>query len=137
MLTKSHLGVYAIIEKDDRLLLVKKTRGPYTGMWDLPGGSPAHGETLFQTLQREVVEETGIEIAEVTSHSNHAFLLEYIDGVNLISFHHTCLIYKVTVFDLSNYTDLVNEEDVSGCAWIERSKLNLLGLSRVVRCVFP
>ena len=132
--TKFHLGIYAIIEKGQRILLVKKSRGPYRGMWDLPGGRPAHGETIPQTLQREVREETGIELIDVVPHTNQAFVVEYKDGEETISLHHTCLIYKATQFDSSQFQENINQEDVSGCSWIEKSQLTHLPLSKVVSC---
>lgn len=136
--TQFHLGIYAIIEKGQSILLVKKARGPYRGMWDLPGGRPAHGETIPQTLQREVREETGIELIDVASHTNQAFVVEYKDGEEAISLHHTCLIYKATQFDSSQFQENITEEDVAGCAWIEKSQLPLLSLSKVVlRALYP
>lgn len=132
--TKFHLGIYAIIEKGQCILLVKKSRGPYRGMWDLPGGRPAHGETILQTLQREVIEETGIELIDVVPYSNQAFVVEYKDGEEAISLHHTCLIYKATQFDSSQFQENIAEEDVVGCAWIEKSQLTDLPLSKVVLC---
>ena len=58
---KSHLGVYAFIwdEKHEALLLIKKARGPYTGCYDLPGGTIEPGELIEETLAREIQEETG------------------------------------------------------------------------------
>lgn len=41
---KFHLGIYAITTKGDSVLLVKT--GHYRGKWDLPGGSPLHGESI-------------------------------------------------------------------------------------------
>jgi len=50
-----HLGVKVLLyDSEGRVLLLKK--GPY---WDLPGGRLQKGETLMETLQREVEEETG------------------------------------------------------------------------------
>jgi ADP-ribose pyrophosphatase YjhB (NUDIX family) len=133
-LKKFHLGIYAIIQKGQSILLVKKSRGPYRGMWDLPGGRPAHGETLFQTLQREVREETGVELVDAVLHSNQAFIVEYTDSEGVISLHHICLLYTATQFDASQFKANIHEEDVAGCAWIEKSQLPHLPLSKVVLC---
>ncbi len=56
----SHVGVYAVIlnPQGDRILLIRKARGPYTGLLDLPGGSVETGETVEEALEREVGEET-------------------------------------------------------------------------------
>lgn len=129
---KFHLGIYAVIESDERILLVKKSRGPYRGMWDLPGGRPTHGETILQTLQREVKEETGIQLLDAVAYTNQAFVVEYRDGEEVISLHHTCLIYKATKYDSAHFQESINEEDVAGCSWIEKSQLAQLPLSRVV-----
>lgn len=34
-----HLGVYGILIKNDKILLIKKGNGPYKGLLDLPGGT--------------------------------------------------------------------------------------------------
>lgn len=47
-----HLGVYALIIKDDKILLIKKNGGPYHNQLDLPGGTIEFGETPEQTLKR-------------------------------------------------------------------------------------
>jgi len=121
---KFHLGIYAIITKGDSVLLVKKSRGPYRGKWDLPGGSPLHGESILQTLHREVLEETGIRLDCVDHHSNFAFTVEYKEADKRISLHHTCLVYMVRdFFDTSGFIEKVDREDVSECAWVTRSQL--------------
>ncbi|MCU7940016.1 MAG: NUDIX domain-containing protein [gamma proteobacterium symbiont of Bathyaustriella thionipta] len=50
--------VRAIIIRDKKLLVLKKTDGSYT----LPGGAHDPGETLEQGLQRECLEEIGTEV---------------------------------------------------------------------------
>ena len=35
----NHFGVYGICIKDNKLLCIKKERGPYKNRFDLPGGS--------------------------------------------------------------------------------------------------
>ena len=49
----------AIIECDNRLLLVIRARDPGAGLLDLPGGFAEPNETLEQALTRELHEELG------------------------------------------------------------------------------
>ncbi len=65
--TKTHFGVYGAIINDNKILLIKKARGPYTGLYDLPGGSQEEGETFLQTLYREIKEETNCEVIEANN----------------------------------------------------------------------
>ncbi len=59
------VGVGAIIV-DDRGWLFLSQRGPEAknerGCWEFPGGSVEFGETLAAALQREMLEEYGIQI---------------------------------------------------------------------------
>ena len=57
-----HLGVYGLVIKDNKILLIKKVSGPYDGLLDLPGGSLEFGERPIETLKRELEEETGIKV---------------------------------------------------------------------------
>ncbi len=47
---------------DDKILLIKRNTRPFVGYWALPGGRMDPGETLDQTVVREVKEETGLEV---------------------------------------------------------------------------
>ena len=58
-----HLGVGAIAVRDGRLLMVRRGRPPGLGLWSLPGGHVERGEYLSDALQREVKEETGLDVA--------------------------------------------------------------------------
>lgn len=54
--------VDAIIEKDDRIVLVKRGQEPYKGMWCLPGGHLDQGEDTREAVKREAKEETGLDV---------------------------------------------------------------------------
>lgn len=55
-----HLGVYAIIIKNDQILLIKKYGGPYDKKLDLPGGTIEFNERPIDTLKRELLEEVDL-----------------------------------------------------------------------------
>lgn len=52
----------ALIFQDGRLLIVERNQEPLKGYWSIPGGILETGETLEAGVQREVREETGLEV---------------------------------------------------------------------------
>lgn len=51
-----------IVDDKGRVLLLKRTRAPWRGLWGFPGGHVESGETLRQAVVREVWEETGLRV---------------------------------------------------------------------------
>ncbi|HJN38163.1 MAG TPA: 8-oxo-dGTP diphosphatase MutT [Gammaproteobacteria bacterium] len=55
----------ALIIKDQSVLVSKRLPPcPFQGYWEFPGGKQEVGETLQQTLKRELLEEVGIIVQE-------------------------------------------------------------------------
>ncbi len=57
------LAVRAVLLHEDRLLLVNAWPGRQSDLWCAPGGGVHAGQSLPDTLIREVAEETGLTIA--------------------------------------------------------------------------
>jgi diamine N-acetyltransferase len=55
-------SAHAAVFKHDRVLLVQRANEPNRGRWALPGGVIELGETVGEAMQREVLEECGLEI---------------------------------------------------------------------------
>ncbi|RCX21333.1 ADP-ribose pyrophosphatase YjhB (NUDIX family) [Fontibacillus phaseoli] len=61
-MSKKPVGAAAVItDSNGRVLLVKHNYGKYN--WELPGGLSELNESAENTAKREVLEETGLEVA--------------------------------------------------------------------------
>jgi len=45
------------------ILLIKREKPPFAGLWGLPGGKIHYGEHVDEAVKREVLEETGLRTA--------------------------------------------------------------------------
>lgn len=109
---RQRLAVRAVLLRESpgradvrEVLLARIARSGYgtAGSWTLPGGGVDHGEHPEESLRREVLEETGLEvrIGEVLGVFSRRFTGPSPIGV-LEDFHGVHLIYSAT---------LVSEED--------------------------
>jgi ADP-ribose pyrophosphatase YjhB (NUDIX family) len=55
------VGVGALVMKEDKLLLVRRAQEPGKGYWTNPGGYIEQLEPIDRTIEREVLEEAGIQ----------------------------------------------------------------------------
>lgn len=52
----------AVIVREGRIVLIRRNKEPFKGMWALPGGFAEEGETAEQCCEREAFEETGLRV---------------------------------------------------------------------------
>ncbi len=58
-------GAIGIILEDGKMFLIRRGTGPYENYWCPPGGVQEEGETLEETVIREVNEESGLVVEVV------------------------------------------------------------------------
>lgn len=114
---KHHIvAVTALIQnKVGKILLVKRGEHEiaFPNKWALPGGKLERGETVLDTLKREIMEEVGLEISE-----KHKYLRNYSftrpDGYHVAGF-----VFRVEALS----EDVVISEDFQAFAWISKEEL--------------
>ncbi len=66
MSQRPSVGVGVIIRKGDQVLLMKRENSHGAGTWSMPGGHLEFGESPEECAVREVEEEVGVRITDVT-----------------------------------------------------------------------
>ena len=132
-----HLGVYGLMIRDEKILLIKKVTGPYDGKLDLPGGTIEFGEVPEDTLKREFLEETGIKIVDYQLFDVDSVLVdwEYQQDI-LVKVHHIGIFYRILEYenDIQNKIEIDGKNDDSlgsefySIKELERDKLSSIAI---------
>ena len=135
----TRVGSYGVIIRDRKIALIKKARGGYKGLYDLPGGGIEHEETPLEALTRELMEEIRVSIvkAELLDAVSKTFKWDVNDKL-IQDLHHIGILYRVEIESDELKTDAdgldslggewkdidkVKEEDVSPFTWMALKKL--------------
>ena len=128
----NHIGIYGICIRDNKLLCIKKVRGPYKNRFDLPGGSQKESEGLTETLVREFQEETGCQIK---GYGNCRAYDVFVEESNR-TVHHIMVFYNIDINLEQQDTILekLEEElnDSSGIYWIDLEELDIKNSSPLI-----
>ncbi len=110
----------AVILQNGKLLAIKLNDGKEE-WYILPGGGQDSEEVLPQTVEREVREETGIEV-------QCKDLLFVIEGVHGESFHRIDLVFLCDYLGEAKNAALHKDKNQIGFEWLDLSILNRLPL---------
>lgn len=120
----THVGAYGFLIRDGKIALIKKARGGYKGLLDIPGGGIEHNETPVEALKRELMEEAGVTVSqyELLTATSRTFEWQMEEEV-IEDLHHIGILYKVEVKE-----DTVKEEadglDSNGCSFYDIHELH-------------
>ncbi len=113
---KPVIGVSGIVFNDQQqVLLIKRNQAPACGLWSVPGGKLEAGESLAEACQREIKEETGLDVVPQTV---VAIVERRIEG-----FHYVVIDFLAQLASTENYQPLA-QTDVSDACWISLDDLN-------------
>ena len=86
------VGVGVVVLRGNEVLLIQRGKAPNKGQWSIPGGKQRLGETIVQTVHRELLEETRVKIKQPA-------LLDVVDVImpddkGEIQYHYTLVDYQ-------------------------------------------
>lgn len=113
----------AALIHDNKILLIRRAKGDYVGMWGLPGGKVEKNEHLSRAAVREILEESGIE-SEFKEHLG--FVSEHLVENGNVTQH-----FLLHVCGLSPKTTEIKDGDEGKLEWfpldgIERMKEKII-----------
>jgi 8-oxo-dGTP diphosphatase len=107
-----------LVERDGRVLLVRRANEPLRGLWTLPAGFVDAGEDPAEAAERECKEETGLQV-QVTG------LLDVLSGLEHPRGAHILIVYRAEV----QGGDLRAADDVDRAEFFSRQELPPLAFS--------
>jgi len=118
------LAVGAIIQKDKKILMVRKRKGMiHEGLWTLPGGKVKPREKLKEALKREIKEEINLDITS----TKFTFFFEYFQqNIHLILFIFKCKVKG----------KLKSSSDIDTFRWINHNEIMKLPLRPPLKMLF-
>lgn len=121
------VAVGAVVFYQGRVLLVRRGKPPAEGLWAVPGGRVELGESLQTAAEREVREETGLEIR--CGQPCFTFDVVQRDEAGRVRFHY------VIVDLLGEYVSGAVQagDDAHEARWIDAAELQRLPVSATTR----
>ena len=121
------VGIGAVIIQNGKILLEKRKSEPGKGKWSIPGGLVELGESVSQTVVREVVEETGLEVCEPK-------LIDVVDNVvrdenGEVKYHFVIVDYFVKL----KGGNMKASSDAEELQWVPLSEVEKYDLTKTFR----
>ncbi|MFE6195429.1 NUDIX hydrolase [Streptomyces sp. NPDC057838] len=130
MRQKLRVAAYAICVRDGRILLARSSAPDGTPEWVVPGGGMEHGEDPYDTVRREVEEETGYTIEVTGLLGVDSFRRAFRDRFGRAVDHHAVrLVYEGRVtggelrHEVNGSTDLAAWQDLDAVPGLPRIPL--------------
>ena len=127
---KDHIvtSVVAVIINDDReVLLTKRNIPPFQGEWVMPGGKIDLGEPIIKAIQREVMEEVGLQVEVEVLLDVFEHVTPGEDNYHFVILYYRC---RPVTHDLAP-----NPAEVAEARWVPRGELAEVELAEGARYI--
>ena len=129
-----HLGAYGLLIDDNKILLIKKAKGPYKGKLDLPGGTIEFEEKPEDALVREFNEEVKINVTSFDFFNADIANVKWEHNGEIQKMQHIGFFYKIKTYTGAIQNDVELDEqnnDSLGADFFEISDLKEDELSAI------
>lgn len=125
------VGIGAVVISNGKILLEKRKSEPGKGKWTIPGGLVELGESIEQTVIREVKEETGLDIEK----PKLIDVVNYIakDKKGKIKYHFVMIDYFVKLKSIKKVKALSDAEELR---WVPFDEVEKRDLTKTFREFF-
>ena len=128
------LAVSGAIIRQDKVLIVRRAKPSFNGLYTLPGGVVEPGETLDAALRREVMEEIALTIEPVVFAGHREIIVHDADG--RVARHFVVMAFACRWIK----GEPVLNEELAEARWMEPAEIATLkttdGLAEIVAAAF-
>jgi 8-oxo-dGTP diphosphatase len=117
------LAVSVLVQRDHRVLLVRRARPPFANSWAFPGGKVLAGETLTDAAKRETREETGVAVRDLRQVDVVAIVDRDSDG--MVRSQHVLVVFAATAAEGA----AIAGDDAAEARWVGADELAELALA--------
>lgn len=107
----------AFVENEGRVLLLKRRDDDlsFPGKWEIPGGHMKDGETIAGALQREIKEETNLDLVSFAPASSFEYDVAEEEELHCIEVDFLCTVQQLSKLNISS--------EHTQYAWVSKSEI--------------
>ena len=122
------VGVSALIKYVNDILIVRRAYDPAKNLWSLPGGMVELGESLKESIVREIKEELGIKIIPLCLFDVAEYIENDISGK--VKYHFIILVYYA---EIDKPDSITLSDEITDARWISPEDALKLKLTKSTR----
>ena len=113
------VSVKGLFVKNGKILLLKESK-KLSGKWELPGGGLNFGEEAHDGLKREIEEETGIKIKNVSKRPQYAWTWRF-ENIRKMDWYYSLVLgYQIEIESL----DFKPSDECEGIGFFSKQELD-------------